>query len=553
MLTTTTRDDDSDGEGWWRGDPVESNEPLESKNLPRTLHAKAVGKAAPAPVPDPWCIYGDPWGGRPSAKLSASTHQKKLYAAQTPCDECAQPHRFVNARQCQESQMGIPSEHPRCDRNTPSTQDWDDVDSITLDIEDVSDHDVSVTFASADELRDIQPTCGCSVAGLRTEGMPRIATFGELRRHFGRQLPDMLLRGLAFVDGSETLSPSQGFILSAGLSGRDVACCAEPGSKPTAAVLAAALAGLCKRAMVRSEKYPNPGRGPCRPRVLVLAASHSRCTRLEVLIELLLQGSCGHVVSTSSEKSAATQIQEAARDADVMVGTADRLSEFVRDGAVVFDRVGALVLDGVDALIAQGSASPILEILAECGLPPKDRRQTLLLCCQLSNRLRRFASDHLFEEVWVVEARAEDAQMVVTDSVSGKASVAGSTSSDGQHLQVMASSEKPDALVNLLGQRREKCIVFLNSGQKAQDLEAYLQSAGVNAGAVHGGLPTRRRRELVELFRKGELHALLTTDVAARGLELPRVHHVVSYEPPQNDFAKRLRGSVVLDVARDVW
>jgi ATP-dependent RNA helicase RhlE len=208
--------------------------------------------------------------------------------------------------------------------------------------------------------------------------------------------------------------------------------------------------------------------------------------------------------------------QQAKRNAraHVLIATPGRLQDLVERGSVRLDGVRILILDEADRMLDMGFQPQVDRLVRRI---PKDR-QTMFFSATLDgavgNLARAYTRDAILHEV-------ESA----TETVDGL---------DHRFVQVDAQG-KVDALVDLLEHDGELTLVFVRTKRGADRLVHKLRQKGLQAEALHGDMPQRSRERALDRFERGTVRVLVATDVAARGLDLERISHVVNYDPPQDD------------------
>jgi ATP-dependent RNA helicase RhlE len=208
--------------------------------------------------------------------------------------------------------------------------------------------------------------------------------------------------------------------------------------------------------------------------------------------------------------------QQAKRNAraHVLIATPGRLQDLVERGSVRLDGVRILILDEADRMLDMGFQPQVDRLVRRI---PKDR-QTMFFSATLDgavgNLARAYTRDAILHEV-------ESS----TETVDGL---------DHRFIQVDAQS-KVDALADLLEHDGELTLVFVRTKRGADRLVHKLRQKGMQAEALHGDMPQRARQRALDRFERGSVRVLIATDVAARGLDLERISHVVNYDPPQDD------------------
>src|SRR5208282_3775610 len=206
------------------------------------------------------------------------------------------------------------------------------------------------------------------------------------------------------------------------------------------------------------------------------------------------------------------QIDRLARGLDVLVATPGRLLDHMGEGKVDLRATEILVLDEADHMLDLGFIVPIRRIVAK--LPKK--RQTLLFSATMPKEIAGLAADML---VRPVEVRAAPAATTV-DRVD-------------QDVILVDAAAKRDVLIELMrAPDVSRAIVFTRTKRGANRVAEHLDAAGVGAIAIHGNKSQNQRVRALEDFRNGTMRVLVATDIAARGIDVAGVSHVVNFELP---------------------
>jgi ATP-dependent RNA helicase RhlE len=212
-----------------------------------------------------------------------------------------------------------------------------------------------------------------------------------------------------------------------------------------------------------------------------------------------------------------TRVREQSRGigrAHVLIATPGRLQDLAERGMVDLSRVRVLVLDEADRMLDMGFQPQVERIVRRI---PKDR-QTMFFSATLDGAVGRLATAYTREAVLhEIESRGETVEGV-----------------DHRFVQVTANA-KVDALVELLRHGGGLTLVFVRTKRGADRLVQKLKQKGVKAAALHGDMPQSARQRALERFEATHIDVLVATDVAARGLDLEGISHVVNYDPPQDD------------------
>jgi ATP-dependent RNA helicase RhlB len=326
-----------------------------------------------------------------------------------------------------------------------------------------------------------------------------------------------LQKGIAEA-GFVQCTPIQSKTLPLALEGQDVAGQAQTGTGKTAAFLLALFHRLEHNPPLTTEP------GPPAPRALIMAPTrelavqvHTDATALGKYLPFTLGLAFG---GTDYDKQRAVL----AAGVDVLIGTPGRLIDFYKQRVFGLRGVQVLVLDEADRMFDLGFIKDIRYVLRR--LPEHDRRLNMLFSATLSHRVLELAYEHMNDPELV---RIEPDKMTV-DKVT-------------QSIYFPAMEEKLPLLLTLLRDRDpHRTMVFVNTRREADHLRDALLHNGINAEALSGDVPQRKRLRMLKDFQAGELAVLIGTDVASRGLHVPGVSHVFNYDLPQDpeDYVHRI-------------
>jgi superfamily II DNA/RNA helicase len=254
------------------------------------------------------------------------------------------------------------------------------------------------------------------------------------------------------------------------------------------------------------------------PRALVVVPT--RELAIQVADDLRIAGSLlgTRVVTVYGGRAYEPQI-EALTTADLVVGTPGRLLDLVRQGHLDLSRVAGLVLDEADKMLDLGFLPDVEKILR--FTPPQ--RQTMLFSATMPGEVVTLARRHLRRPTHVrAEHHDEPAHVPSTE----------------QHVFRAHQMDKIEVLARVLqSEGRGLTIVFCRTKRASDQVASALTTRGFAAAAVHGDLGQGQRERAMRAFRSGKVDVLVATDVAARGLDVDDVTHVVNYECPEDDKA----------------
>ena len=309
--------------------------------------------------------------------------------------------------------------------------------------------------------------------------------------------------------GFEGTRPVQGAVIPIALEGHDVVACAETGTGKTLAFAAP----IIERLLSEEPKYGDPAR-EAYTRALILAPTRE----LAVQIEDSLVGLTYHTPVTSAAVFGGVEMgpQERALQAgvDIVVATPGRLMDHMRHSNTDFVRTQVLVLDEADRMMDMGFWPDVQKIMT--ALPPD--RQTLLFSATLPGEIQRMAKEMLRSPRYVqVGTRGGAARTI-----------------DHQMVKV-----ERDAKIDWLATfaKRESdgpVLVFVRRKIDADRVARALVQKSIKAAALHADRTQQERLSAVEGFRSGKHPVLVATDIAARGLDIEGIAHVVNFEVPDS-------------------
>ncbi len=326
-----------------------------------------------------------------------------------------------------------------------------------------------------------------------------------------------LLRGLQDL-GLEHCTPIQAKALPLALEGKDVAGQAQTGTGKSAAFLLAAMHHLLTFSPRRDEDVPR------HPRVLIVAPT--RELAIQIHKDALAIGRhtglrCTVVYGGTGYESQRRTLEEGV---DILIGTPGRLIDYFKQKVFGLSGIEVVVLDEADRMFDLGFISDIRYLLRR--MPPADARMNFLFSATLSHRVHELAYEHM-NGPQSVEIEAE---AITADRVT-------------QSLYHVGSHEKIPLLLGLLGRIDDaRVLIFVNTRRGAETVAAYLLGNDVDTAVLSGDIPQSKRERLLTRFQEGKLPVLVATDVAARGLHIPDVSHVINYDLPTDaeDYVHRI-------------
>jgi ATP-dependent RNA helicase RhlE len=320
-------------------------------------------------------------------------------------------------------------------------------------------------------------------------------------------LEPSLIEGIR-IRGFAATTTIQSAVIPIVMGGDDLIGCADTGTGKTAAFLLPILNRLLKSRAAAPEE-----RGYTR--VLILAPTRE----LAVQIADDVEGFAYHTDITSVAVYGGVEMgpQERALKSgvDIVIATPGRLMDHMRSKIVGFDKLDTLVLDEADRMMDMGFWPDVRRIVQT--LPDSAARQTLLFSATMPDEVMRLADEVVREPKYVQIGSAGGPAKTITHTVEN-----------------VASGQKTEWLAKFLRRADGPVLVFVRTKSGAERLARKLAAFGLKAAALHADRTQAQRTQAVEGFRSGRYRVLVATDVAARGLDIDGITHVVNYEVPSN-------------------
>ena len=320
------------------------------------------------------------------------------------------------------------------------------------------------------------------------------ASFAELG------LPPTLLQAIAQV-GYEAPSPIQAMAIPPLLQGRDLLGQAQTGTGKTAAFALPILARL------------EPSAGA--PQALVLTPTRELAIQVAEAFQRYAHAIPGfHVLPIYGGQGYGTQLSALRRGLHVIVGTPGRIIDHLDRGSLDLSALRTLVLDEADEMLRMGFVEEVERILSATP----EGRQTALFSATLPPEIRRIARTHL----------REPAEITIAAKTTTATNIR-------QRQWLVSGMHKLDALTRILeAETFEAMIIFTRTKLGTEELAEKLQARGFPAAAINGDMVQQQRERTIAQLREGEINILVATDVAARGLDVERISHVINYDLPSD-------------------
>ena len=311
-----------------------------------------------------------------------------------------------------------------------------------------------------------------------------------------------LLKALT-EEGYTQPTPIQMQAIPTVLTGRDLLGIAQTGTGKTAAFALPILQRLA------ADPRPAPRRG-CR--VLVLSPTRELASQIADSFRVYGRHMGFSVAVVFGGVKYGPQVKALAAGVDILVATPGRLIDHINEKVANLSGVEVFVLDEADQMLDLGFLPPIRKVVATL---PK-QRQNLFFSATMPGEIGKLA-----DELLVNPARVSVAPAATT------------VSKVDQRLLFIEAERKRQLLAELfVDARMDRALVFTRTKRGADRVAKYLEAAGISAASIHGDKSQGQRERALASFKKGEVKALVATDIAARGIDIDAVSHVVNYELP---------------------
>lgn len=309
------------------------------------------------------------------------------------------------------------------------------------------------------------------------------------------------------LKGFTTPTPIQDQALKPGLAGSDVIGLADTGTgKTTAFVLP-----------ILNKIMANPNQN-----ALIMAPTRELAVQIREEIRTIANGMPIYSCLLIGGSDIRRQIMELRRNPQIFIGTPGRLKDLHQRNVLRYDNVRTVVLDEVDRMLDMGFVKEITEIMS---MLPKEK-QTLLFSATMEPKIEQIAMNFMKSPVKISVKTGATAQNVEQNIVRASGKV-----------------NKINTLKDMLRQDQfEKVIVFMRTKHSAEEVAVELFRSGFKAASIHGNKSQSQRETALRKFRSNEMNILVATDVAARGIDVKDISHVINFDQPATyeDYIHRI-------------
>jgi ATP-dependent RNA helicase RhlE len=305
-------------------------------------------------------------------------------------------------------------------------------------------------------------------------------------------------------EGYTTPTPIQAQAIPAAIAGSDILGIAQTGTGKTAAFALPILHRLA------TNRAPTPRKG-CR--ALILSPTRELASQIAESFRIYGRNLGLTVGIVFGGVPHGPQIRTLAKGVDILIATPGRLLDHIADHKVQLNGTEILVLDEADQMLDAGFLKPIQRIISNLSA----RRQSLLFSATMPKEIAHLADNLLREPVKVSVAPTATTAERIT-----------------QRIIFVEAKKKKALLVDLLAdEAMSHTLIFTRTKRGADRVARHLNESGIDAAAIHGNKSQRQREVALNAFRKAKIKVLVATDIAARGIDVDGVSHVVNYELPE--------------------
>eukprot|EP01018_Ginkgo_biloba_P021082 Gb_15078 [translate_table: standard] len=324
-------------------------------------------------------------------------------------------------------------------------------------------------------------------------------------------------------------TPVQRYAIPISLAGRDLMACAQTGSGKTAAFCFPIIAGIMRGNIPQRPR----GARTALPLALILSPTRELSCQIHEEAKKFSYQTGVKVVVAYGGAPINQQLRDLERGVDILVATPGRLVDLLERARVSLSMVKYLALDEADRMLDMGFEPQIRKIVQQMDMPSPGQRQTMLFSATFPREIQRLAADFLANYIFLAVGR-----------------VGSSTDLIVQRVEFVHEADKRSHLMDLLHAQKANgthgkqslTLVFVETKKGADSLEYWLCSNGFPATTIHGDRSQQEREQALRSFKSGATPILVATDVAARGLDIPHVAHVVNFDLPNDidDYVHRI-------------
>ncbi|XP_074713037.1 putative ATP-dependent RNA helicase DDX4 [Strix uralensis] len=308
------------------------------------------------------------------------------------------------------------------------------------------------------------------------------------------------------------LTPVQKYSIPIILAGRDLMACAQTGSGKTVAFLLPIVAQMMRDGVTASSFKELQ-----EPECIIVAPTRELINQIFLEARKFVYGTCIRPVVIYGGTQTGHSIRQLEQGCNVLCATPGRLIDIIEREKIGLHHVKYLVLDEADRMLDMGFGLDMKKLTSYPSMPPKDKRQTLMFSATFPEAVQRLAGEYL----------KTDYLFVVVGHMGG------ACSDVQQNILQVPNYSKRDKLIEILQSiGYERTLVFVDKKKKADYIAAFLCQENIPTTSIHGDREQRERELALHDFRSGKCAVLVATSVAARGLDIENVQHVINFDLP---------------------
>ncbi|ABM04879.1 ATP-dependent RNA helicase, DEAD box family protein [Psychromonas ingrahamii 37] len=329
-------------------------------------------------------------------------------------------------------------------------------------------------------------------------------------------LEKSLISGLT-SQGYEYCTPIQALSLPITLTGKDIAGQAQTGTGKTLAFLPAVFHHLLTNAQPENRRKNQP-------RAIILAPTRELAIQIHKDAMVLASMSNLRLGLAYGGEKVEIQRTKLEKGVDILIGTTGRTIDFVKQGVIDMGSIQSVVLDEADRMFDLGFIKDIRYLFRR--MPEAKSRLNMLFSATLSHKVQELAFEHMNDP----ESIQIEPEVMTSVNIT-------------EELFYPSNQDKILLLLSLIEEDwPDKAIVFANTKHTCEKVWGYLAGDGLRTGLLTGDVPQNKRLKILQQFTDGEIDILVATDVAARGLHIPKVSHVFNFDLPDDceDYVHRI-------------
>ncbi|CAH1163579.1 unnamed protein product [Phaedon cochleariae] len=308
-------------------------------------------------------------------------------------------------------------------------------------------------------------------------------------------------------------TPIQKYAVPIIMGGRDLMGCAQTGSGKTAAFLLPMINKL-----LSSQEGPVVDGSTSQPRVVIVSPTRELAIQIYEQAKKFAYNSIVKTVVAYGGTSVSYQKNHVLAGCHILVATPGRLLDFVKRGHVSFASLQYFVLDEADRMLDMGFLPNVEQMLGDASMTATGERQTLMFSATFPEQIQHLAGKFLHNYVFICVG------------------IVGSASTDVEQVVFQVSKfDKREKLISMLKEgNKERTVVFVETKRNADFLATLLSENDIKTTSIHGDRLQREREQALWDFKKGICNILVATGVAARGLDIEGIQHVINYDLPNS-------------------